>query len=92
MSMNIYAIKGHRVKFYTLEAGRDYEKKEIKKILKLGEMYTVDYTIVHSSNTEVYLQEFPGQSFNSVFFCDVKKQLKRILKRILTIFIIILNK
>ena len=76
MSMNIYSLNGHKVKLETLEAGHDWQKEIVKKHLVVGRIYTVDYTVVHNSNTEVYLQEFPGVEFNSVFFEDVKKQFK----------------
>ena len=74
--MNIYALSGHKIKLATLEAGHDWQKLNVEKHLVLGQIYTVDYTIVHNSSTEVYLKEVPNISFNSVFFEDVKKQFK----------------
>ena len=55
-------------------AGYNYQKEKIKKYLEFGKEYTVDYTDVDSSSTDVYLQEFPDLSFNSVFFEDVVEQ------------------
>ena len=74
--MNIYSLEGQKVKLSTLEAGYSYQKEIVSNNLKLGEIYTVDFTVVHSSSAEVYLKEFPSISFNSVFFSDVKKQPK----------------
>lgn len=72
--MNIYALKGHKVRLETLDAGYDYQKELVEKYLELGKEYTVDYTDVYSSYTDVYLQEFPDIYFNSVFFEDVNFQ------------------
>lgn len=74
--MNIFAIKGHKVVCDTFDAGR-YDDKEIaKQYLSVGSIYTIDYTNVYDYCTEVYLQEIPNISFNSVFFEDVKDQSK----------------
>lgn len=72
--MNIFAIEGHLVRCKTHDAGCDYDQETAKKYLVLGNTYTVDYTIVHSWSTNVYVKEWPGISFNSVFFEDVKPQ------------------
>jgi hypothetical protein len=68
--MDIYARCGTKVKFGTLNAGYEYQQKDIVKHLKLGEIYTVDHTVVYDSSTEVFFKEAPGISFNSVFFED----------------------
>lgn len=72
--MNIYAIEGHKVRCSTFDAGYDSDKKKAQKYLKLDEEYTVDYTIVDSWETTVYLKEVPTIGFNSVFFEDVVEQ------------------
>ena len=72
--MNIYAMEGHRVRCNTLTAGDDYDKKKAQRYLKLDEEYIVDYTIVDSWSTDVYLKQFPNVRFNSVFFEDVDEQ------------------
>lgn len=67
--MNIYAEKRHKVKCTRRECGfNDY--KENENPLVVGQVYTVDYTIVGGWNTDVYLEEFPGMFFNSVLFED----------------------
>ena len=72
--MNIYAIKGHRVKCNTLDAGYEYDQQRAKEHLEVGKEYTVDYTEVDNWTTRVFLEEFPEISFNSVFFEDVAEQ------------------
>ena len=72
--MNIYALKGHKVKLATINAGYPYDQAKVQQYLLLNEVYTVEKTIVGNWMTEVYLQEIPGISFNSVFFKDVEPQ------------------
>jgi hypothetical protein len=69
--MNIYALKGHKVKCVTLSAGYDYHKEIAKKHLEVGKEYTVD-----NWHTDVWLLEFPNVKFNSVLFEDVVQQLR----------------
>lgn len=71
--MNIYAQKGHKVICTTLEHGYETEQKIAHKLINVGEIYTVEKTEVHNSNTDVYLQEVPDIPFNSVFFEDLDK-------------------
>lgn len=66
--MDIYAPKGTKVKCTTLSAGYEIEQFKTKQYLEIGKEYTVEKTIVDRYRTEVYLQEFPDISFNSVFF------------------------
>jgi hypothetical protein len=42
------------------------------KLLKLGKTYTVERIEEHSWHTKVFLKEFPGFEFNSVWFEEVK--------------------
>lgn len=72
--MNIYALKGHKVKCETLSAGYDYHKEVAQKHLEVGKEYTVEKTQVDSWHTDVWLQEFPNVKFNSVFFEDTVEQ------------------
>lgn len=71
--MNIYAKKGDKVKLKTLNAGYDSEKEIVLHYLVLNEVYTVSCTEVGDFHTDVYLEEFPGVCFNSVFFEDYKE-------------------
>ncbi len=72
--MNIYALKGHKVKCETFLAGYDYDREKAQKYLEIGKEYTIEMTEVDSWNTDVWLQEFPNVKFNSVFFEDVEEQ------------------
>ena len=70
--MNIYAKKGDKVRFAYPDNGRDYDIENAKEHLEPGKEYTIESTSVGQSLTHVYLQEFPGVSFNSVHFEDAK--------------------
>lgn len=72
--MNIYALEGHKVRCSTLSAGYTYDQEIAKKYLEVSKEYTIGATVVHSSSTDVWLQEFPDVNFNSVFFEDVVEQ------------------
>lgn len=72
--MNIYALEGHRVVCDTYEAGYPVEREDAEKHLVIGQTYTVDRTEVGGWSTCVYLKEFPGKGFNSVFFKDAEDQ------------------
>lgn len=70
--MNIYAKEGDKVVFLN-ENGYDHEPEYARECgLVEGETYTVECTEVGGWRTEVYLQEFPGKSFNSVMFRDAE--------------------
>lgn len=73
--MNIYALKGHKIKCITLSAGWTYQQEVAKKHLEIGKEYTVEHTEVNRWDTDVYLEEIPNVSFSSVFFEDVSEQL-----------------
>ena len=69
--MTIYAERGAKVR-YTGEAGYDIDHAIAGKSgLKVGGVYTVDFTAVGRNSTEVYLEEVKGVGFNSVIFEDV---------------------
>jgi len=52
--MNIFAIEGHKVICYTLDAGYETDKKRAKKYLQVGKLYTVEKTKVDNWSTDVY--------------------------------------
>ncbi len=74
--MNIYAKPGSQVKVTgdSFNNGLTENRVDIAKHLKLGKIYTVLKTKVHNFSSEVYLQEVPGVSFNTVNFEDVKDE------------------
>jgi hypothetical protein len=63
---------GTKVRFVAKNPDSYGISKESAKLLTLNDIYTVDRTEVFSWNTEVYLKEFPGEVFNSVWFTEVK--------------------
>lgn len=80
--MNIYALKGHKVRFTGI-GGYDSENEFARKHLEVGENYVVDHTDVGQSSTTVYLVGIERiatngqkvlQPFNSVMFEDVAPQ------------------
>jgi hypothetical protein len=72
--MNIYALKGHKVRCENLSGGYWNHQDVAKLHLIIGNIYTVDRTKVGNSHTDVYLEEIPNVNFNSVFFEDVIEQ------------------
>lgn len=76
--MEIFALKGHKVKVteHTKNAGYDHDKAKVLEHLELEKEYTVSKTIVHKWSTNVYLVGFPGISFNSCNFESISKQSK----------------
>lgn len=66
--MNIYAKKGDKVIFKYPTAGHKHDHELVKKHLTLNELYTVNKTVVGEYHTDVYLEEFPNITFNSVNF------------------------
>jgi len=79
--MNIYALKGHKVRCTSLECPYDYQTERATKHLEIGKEYTVERTEVHSSRTNVVLQEIADVEFNSTLFEDVTKQSEKEDKR-----------
>ena len=65
--MDIYAKKGTKV-IYTGKGGYDHHKEHANRYLKIGKVYTVNYTDVSAWHTDVYLKEFPNEGFNSAHF------------------------
>lgn len=74
--MDIEASPGAKVRFVATNPESYCGPKESAKLLVLNNIYTVDHTEVFSWNTEVYLEEFPGEAFNSVWFNEVKYESK----------------
>lgn len=72
--MNIYALKGHKVRCDNLSSGYEYLLEIARQYLELGKEYVVERTSVDSYQTEVWLQEFPDIAFNSGLFEDAVKQ------------------
>ncbi|MDA9325854.1 hypothetical protein N9Q69_01345 [bacterium] len=74
--MNIYALKGHKVKLSKngFNMGFEVDKDEAKSFLSHGIIYTVDCTNVSNSSSVVILHEFPNKTFNTVHFEDVSFQ------------------
>jgi len=72
--MNIFALKGHKVKCHLIETGHKYQIELAEQYLLKGETYMIDHTDVGRSFTDVYLQEIPGLCFNSTCFVDIFPQ------------------
>lgn len=70
-SMNIYAQKGDKV-IYFRDTGYGKDRENARLYLRMGQIYTVERTVVFSDLTIVFLQEYPGIPFNSVQFKDLK--------------------
>ena len=70
--MNIYAKHGDKV-IFTSYHGTDYHQKKAKEILKVGEVYEVDFTNVYNAHTDVKLIGLDGL-FNSVLFSPVEAE------------------
>ena len=61
--MTIYAV------VETLRVGYDCEEEMVKSLgFKVGDKFEVDYIDMGYCATDVYLKDFPNQSFNLVFF------------------------
>lgn len=72
--MNINAQEGDKVIITedSIENGYEFDKHRTKNHLKIGDIYTIDYSIIHKWSTEVFIKEVPNVSFNSVNFEDHK--------------------
>ena len=70
--MDIYSEKGTKVKFIEDDVSQEQINfancDNPKGILKFNEEYTIDKTFVFNWYTVIYLEEFPGKSFNSIWF------------------------
>lgn len=72
--MNIYALRGHKVRCKNLTGGYDSEEDLAKRHLEIGKEYTIEKTVVDNWSTDVWLEEIPDIRFNSVFFEDAEEQ------------------
>lgn len=68
-TMNIYTCPGQQVVFAFPNNGYPYQQEEAKKLLTVGQKYTVRCTDVSQSSTAVYLEGF-DRPFNSVLFAN----------------------
>lgn len=67
--MDIASKPGTKIVFWYPHNGWPVDGQFIKGLgIKLGDILTVDHTVIHSSGTELYLKEFPGKCFNSANF------------------------
>ena len=71
--MDIYAKSGTKVKF-TANGGYSTEIESAKKIMTIGNLYTVESIDVGGFHTTVYLKEFPSRGFNSCLFEDLEQE------------------
>ena len=69
--MDIYAPHGTKVIFDEPNNGRPFHQDTAKKHLIVGKVYTVDFTEVFNSSTDVYLVGLPNVGFNSVLFGEI---------------------
>lgn len=69
-TLNIHAHRGTKVVFSHPDAGYPHDQETARKHLKVGKKYTIKRTKVHSFHTDVFLQEVPEVSFNSVHFTE----------------------
>lgn len=73
--MNIFAIKGDKIKFSNPNYGYEDDRKQADKLLKIGKVYTVERVEIGEVKSVVYLKEFPLETrgFNTVQFSDVRR-------------------
>lgn len=71
--MNIYSTEGTKITVTedSIEAGYPSDSEAAKKYLKVGNVYTVNQTVVGGFHTTVYIKEVPLIGFNSVNFEDI---------------------
>jgi len=67
MPLNIYSRAGDKL-IYLDKNGYKGEQEEAIKLLKKGEIYTVDHVDIFKYSSTVFLKEFPGTGFNMVMF------------------------
>lgn len=84
-TMNIYAIRGHKIKVTEESAknGGSYDQNKIAQYLEIEKEYSVFETDVHGFTTDVFLEDIFTKTtnprrvyFNSVNFVDVNQQSK----------------
>jgi hypothetical protein len=63
---------GDIVEFAYPGNGYTIDQQQCARLLKEGRRYAVKSLDVHSWSTDVELEEFPGETFNSVMFRKVE--------------------
>lgn len=67
------SLKGTKVRFAFPGNGYPEDQEVAKRHMEENGVYTVDYTIVRSWSTQVFLEEVPNVSFNSVLFAKAQQ-------------------
>lgn len=68
-SIDIHTSKaGDKVFFGFPTSGYDFDQRLAAQNLVLGKEYTISRLDIHAWNTDIYLKEIKGISFNSVLF------------------------
>ena len=70
--MGLGTPPGKKVRYCCPFNGWDWDQKSARKHLVLGAYYTVAHVEVGDCQSEVWLEEFPGQSFNTVLFSEAQ--------------------
>ncbi len=68
--MNIYSAPGTKVRFLN-KNGYEYDLEHARKYLNTNRIYTVRNIDVGGWSSTVYLEEVPGEYFNTVCFKEV---------------------
>lgn len=72
---NIYALKGFQVKIRSVSEDTMFGTgKAAMEHLRVGNIYTIEKTEVHSWHTKYYFQEVPGIAFASFASDDITVQ------------------
>ena len=69
--MDIYSPQGTKVTFLDRN-GTEYDRAEAERILKVGQVYTIDSIEVQDWISYIKLEEMPDRTFNSVMFDNVR--------------------
>lgn len=74
LCMDINTPPGAKVVFTFPNAGHDWQQQRIKELgIQIGDIFTVKSVSVHSWHTDVCLEEFCDEIFNSVMFKNAVK-------------------
>ncbi len=68
---NLYLKRGDKVRYCYPRNGHSYDKEQCRKLLKLGNIYTIEYAEVGDFSSIFGLIEFPDERFNTVMFSNV---------------------
>jgi hypothetical protein len=72
--MDIFSKPGTKVMFMNSQGGEYHRAHAINWGLVEGEIYEVSYVQIGNLYSEVYLVDYPGCSFNTVMFMEVKDE------------------